>query len=122
MIKKLFIGIILNALTLYAVLYLFPEIKYTGGVVFFVVGGVVMGILNGIVKPVLKLLTFPIQIITLGLSLIILNGIIFWLFDQTLLALAIDGIALTVPTIKSYFLAGFVFGIINWLIHLFFKS
>lgn len=122
MIKKFIIGIGLNALTLYAVLYLFPEITYTGGITFFVIGGLVMGVLNGIVKPILKLLTFPIQIVTLGLSLILLNGIIFWLFDQSLQALAISGITLTVTTIKSYFLAGFVFGIINWLTHLFFKS
>lgn len=122
MIKKLIISIGLNALALYGVLYFFPEITYTGGITFFITGGLVMGILNGIVKPILKLLTFPLQIITIGLSLIVLNGVIFWLFDQSLQALALSGITLTVPTIKSYFLAGFVFGIINWLTHLFFKS
>ena len=119
MIKRLIIGIILNAAALYGVVYLMPnEIMYTGGIVFFIIGGVVMGILNTLVKPVLKLLTLPIQILTLGLSLIVLNGIIFWLFDKVIEALVIDGISLSIPKIKTYFLAGVLFGIINWVEHM----
>ena len=117
MIKKFLIGIILNGVALYGVIYLLPEITYTGGLGFFALGGVVMGLLNGIVKPILKLLTLPIQILTLGLSLIVLNGIIFWIFAVALDTLLIGGITLTVPTIKTYFLAGFLFGFINWIEH-----
>lgn len=122
MVRKIIINIAINGLILYLIFRLFPTITYTGGSLFFAVGGIIMGLLNSIVKPILKLLTFPLQLITLGLSLIILNGVIFWLFDQSLDILALQGITLTVPTLKSYFLAGFVFGIINWLAHLLFKS
>lgn len=116
-IKKLILGIILNGLALYAVTYLLPQITYTGGVAFFALGGAVMGILNSIVKPILKLLTLPIQILTLGLSLIVLNGIIFWIFDVAIDTLLIEGITLTIPTVKTYFLAGFLFGFVNWFEH-----
>lgn len=118
MLKKFIIGIFLNAAALYGVIYFIPEIKYTGGISFFAIGGLVMGILNSIVKPVLKLLTLPLQIITLGLSLIVLNGIIFWIFDVVIDTIVIEGITLDVPTIKTYFLAGFLFGLINWVEHL----
>ena len=118
MIKKILIGILLNALALYGVIYFIPGIHYTGGVAFFALGGLVMGILNGIVKPILKLLTLPIQIITMGLSLIVLNGVIFWIFKVTIDALVIGGITMSVSTIRTYFLAGFAFGLLNWLIHL----
>lgn len=77
-----------------------------------------MGILNSIVKPILKLLTLPIQIVTLGLSLIILNGIIFWIFKTTIDTIAIEGISLTVPGITTYVFAGALFGLINWMEHL----
>lgn len=77
-----------------------------------------MGLLNSIVKPVLKLLTLPLQILTLGLSLIILNGIIFWIFDVVIDTIVIEGVTLTVTGTKIYFLAGFLFGLINWVEHL----
>lgn len=119
MFKKILIGIALNAAALYGVIYFLPEqIQYTGGVSFFALGGIVMGLLNSIVKPVLKLLTLPLQILTLGLSLIILNGVIFWIFDVIIDTLLIEGVTLTVSSIKMYFLAGFLFGLINWVEHL----
>lgn len=118
MFKKFLIGIILNGAALYGVIYLLPEIQYTGGVKFFVIGGLVMGILNSIVKPILKLLTLPIQIVTLGLSLIILNGIIFWIFKVIIDTIAIEGISAIIPNITTYIFAGALFGLINWMEHL----
>lgn len=118
MIKKLLIGIVLNALALYGVIYLLPDITYTGGIAFFAVGGLVMGILNTIVKPILKLVTLPLQILTLGLSLIILNGIIFWIFDQIIDTMVISGITIQVPDLATYAISGLLFGIINWVEHL----
>ena len=119
MFTKLIIGIILNAASLYGVIYLMPsDISYSGGIRFFVIGGVVMGLINTVVKPILKLITLPLQILTLGLSLIILNGVIFWIFDTVLDTLAIEGVTLTIAAKKTYFLAGVLFGIINWIEHL----
>lgn len=117
-IKKVLIGIVLNGLALYGVIYLLPQITYTGGIAFFAIGGLIMGILNYAIKPVLKLLTFPLQILTLGLSLIILNGIIFWIFDAIIDTIVIEGITLNVPDITTYIFSGFLFGLINWVSHL----
>lgn len=123
MLKRILLNILLNAAALYGVIYLLStEITYTGGVWFFVVGGIVMGILNSIVKPILKLLTLPLQIITLGLSLIILNGVIFWIFEVIIDTIVIEGITLDVSGIKTYFLAGLLFGLINWLEHMLIHS
>lgn len=118
MLKKLIIGVILNATALYGVIYFVPGIQYTGGVVFFIIGGFVMGIVNSIIKPVLKLITFPLQIITMGLSLIILNGVIFWIFHQIIDTIAVQGVTLNVDSLKTYVFAGLIFGLINWAEHL----
>ncbi|MBI4995213.1 phage holin family protein [Candidatus Peregrinibacteria bacterium] len=117
MFKKILIGIILNGAALYGVIYLLPEIQYAGGIKFFVIGGLTMGILNSIVKPILKLLTLPIQIITLGLSLIILNGIIFWIFKLIIDTIALETVSITVPGVTTYIFAGTLFGLINWIEH-----
>ncbi|MDM7913977.1 MAG: phage holin family protein [Candidatus Eisenbacteria bacterium] len=39
----------------------------------------VLGVLNAIVRPILILLTLPITILTLGLFIFVLNGIVLWL-------------------------------------------
>lgn len=118
MLKKTFIGIVLNGAALYAVLYLLPAMTYTGGVRFFVLGGVVMGLLNTIVRPVLKVITLPLHFLTMGLSLIVVNGIIFWIFQIIIATIAVQGITLQVPGVVDYLFAGFLFGIINWIAHL----
>lgn len=125
MLQKVIIGIVLNGLALFGVTSILTNIHYTGGLYFFLIGGVVMGILNSIVKPILKTLTFPLHMLTIGLSLIILNGIIFWIFDVVIDTLALKEITLEIPifldkylSLKIYFFAGLIFGIINWVEHL----
>ena len=121
MIRKLLLGIILNAFALYGVIYFVSGITYTGGILFFAAGGAVIGVLNTVIKPIIKLITFPVHLLTMGLSLILLNGVIFWLFKQSLEVLDISNVTMDITSIKTYFIAGFVFGVINWVSHLIFK-
>ena len=118
MLKKAIIGIVLNGAALYGVIYIIPGITYTGDYLFFIVGGLVMGILNTIVKPILKLVTLPIHIITLGLSLSFLNIIIFWIFKVVIDTIVIKGVTLQVADYRTYALAGLLFGVINWIEHM----
>jgi putative membrane protein len=43
-----------------------------------VIVAVLLGLINLIVRPVLVVLTLPITILTLGLSLFVLNALLFW--------------------------------------------
>lgn len=118
MLKKVIIGIVLNGAALYGVTYIVPGITYTGDWEFFVVGALVMGILNSIVKPILTLITLPIHILTLGLSLFFLNIAIFWIFKFVIDTIVIKGVTLQVADLRTYALAGLVFGVINWIEHM----
>ncbi|NLE46665.1 MAG: phage holin family protein, partial [Chloroflexi bacterium] len=40
---------------------------------------VILGLVNAIVRPILKLLTCPLIVLTLGLFLLIVNGLTLWL-------------------------------------------
>src|SRR3989344_1369787 len=44
--------------------------------------GLTLGLLNRFVKPVLKLITLPLQIITLGLFTFIINAALIWVVDS----------------------------------------
>ncbi len=68
---------LINAAALFALPYIFDSIRvetfYTALIV-----ALVLGLLNTIVRPVLLVLTFPITIVTLGLFIFVLNGLLLW--------------------------------------------
>jgi putative membrane protein len=45
----------------------------------FAVMAVILGLVNAIVRPVLKLLSCPLILLTLGLFLLVINGVTLWL-------------------------------------------
>ncbi len=47
----------------------------------FLVLGLILGLLNFFVKPFLKTLALPLEIITLGLFTIVINGGLIWIID-----------------------------------------
>lgn len=53
--------------------------------------GLILGLLNLLVKPVIKILSLPINILTLGLFNIVINAGILWLVDLMLGGLRIEG-------------------------------
>ncbi len=123
MIKKILLGIVLNGLALYGVVYFLPkDILYTGGFLFFVVGGFILGFLNTFVKPLMKLLSFPFVLMTAGLFLIVINVIIFWLTTKLVNAIHISGVTVTVTSPWTYAIAAIVFGLVNWVLHLLIKN
>ena len=51
----------------------------------------VLGLLNTIVRPILVLLTLPITVLTLGLFLFVINGLMFWLVGRMLSGFEVAG-------------------------------
>ena len=39
----------------------------------------ILGLLNAVLRPVLVVLTLPVTLVTLGLFLLVVNGLVFWL-------------------------------------------
>jgi putative membrane protein len=68
---------ILNAIALWIVTQILPGVQVSDFVTLFV-AALVLGFVNTIIKPVLILLTLPVTLLTLGLFLLVLNGLLFW--------------------------------------------
>lgn len=86
---KLLIVWVLNALALMAVAYLVPGIQVASfGAA--LIAAVVIGLVNMLVKPVLVILTLPITLLTLGLFLLVINGLLFWLVGDWLQGFAVS--------------------------------
>ncbi len=57
-----------------------------------IVAAILLGVVNAIVKPVAVLLTLPLTIVTLGLFLFVINGLMLWLVAAMLKGFTITGL------------------------------
>ena len=73
------VRLLLNAAALWVATRLVPGVEYTGGWVPFFGVALVFGVVNAFVGTVAKILTFPLIIVTLGLFLLVINGLMLWL-------------------------------------------
>src|SRR5271165_2819916 len=81
---------ILNALALLAVAYFMPGV-HIAGFVSALIAALVLAFVNTLIRPLLVLLTLPVTIITLGLFIFVINGLLFWLVGSLLQGFAVDG-------------------------------
>ena len=81
---------LLNACALLAVAYLVPSIEAAsfGSAL---LAALVLGLVNTVLLPLLILLTLPATLLTLGLFLFVLNGLMFWLAGSMLEGFVVGG-------------------------------
>ncbi len=104
---------ILNAVALLVVADVLPGIVVAsfGSAL---LAALVLGLINMLVKPVLILLTLPITVVTLGLFLLVLNALMFWLAGSMLKGFQVNGFWWAVGGAILYSLiSGFLSNLIN---------
>jgi putative membrane protein len=114
---KILLGWAINALALLALPYLLSGIhvkSFWTALLF----ALVLGLLNALVRPLLVLLTLPITILTLGLFLVVVNGLIFWLADAFVPGFEVAGFwwavaGAVVYSIVSWAIGAVIFGLGN---------
>ena len=55
------------------------------------IAAVVLGLVNAVIRPILILLTLPATIITLGLFIFVINGLLFWFVGSYLQGFTVSG-------------------------------
>jgi len=88
--QKLLAKLLLTALSLILISYLVPGITVSSFYIALVIA-LVFGLLNILVRPVLILLTLPINILTLGLFTLVINGFLFWFISTFIDGFAVSG-------------------------------
>ena len=81
---------VLNAIALLAVAYLVPAI-HVDGFISALVAALVLGLVNTLIRPLLVLLTLPVTLLTLGLFIFVINGLLFWFVGSMLQGFTVDG-------------------------------
>ena len=103
----------ITTLAIFALPYFVSGIGVNSIVTAIIVGAVLVFI-NLIVKPIVTILTLPINIITLGLFSVVLNGVFFWI-----VARLIDGF--TVDSFTAALIGALVISLVNWIVGKFVK-
>jgi putative membrane protein len=81
---------ILNAVALWLVAVVLPGVTVADEISA-LVAAIVLGLVNAVIKPVLIILTLPVTLLTLGLFLLVLNGLLFWGVASILPGFNVDG-------------------------------
>ena len=76
MLLRLLVVWLINTLALLAVSYLMPSVQVSSfGAA--LGAALVLGLVNAFVRPLLVILTLPVTLLTLGLFIFVLNGLLF---------------------------------------------
>jgi len=105
--KLLFVWL-LNALALLAVAYFVPGI-HVAGFAAALVAALVIGLVNMLIRPILVLLTLPITILTLGLFILVINGVLFYAVGHWLQGFE-------VKTLLAGIIGALLYSIFTWLL------
>ena len=76
MLRLLLVWLI-NAVALFVLPYVFPSMKvdsFTAALI----AALVLGLINTLIRPLLVILTLPVTLLTLGLFIFVINGLLFW--------------------------------------------
>jgi putative membrane protein len=105
---RLLVVWLVNTLALLGVAYLMPSV-HIDSVTTAVVAAAVLGLANAVIRPILIVLTLPATILTLGLFIFVINGLVFLGVAQLVPGFQVAGLW---PAI----LASIVFSLISWLL------
>jgi putative membrane protein len=74
---RLLVTWLINAAALFALPYLMQSVRVENFRTA-LVAALVLGLVNVLIRPVLVLLTLPVTVLTLGLFIFVINGLLFW--------------------------------------------
>ena len=110
-----FVRLIINMVAILIISYLFPRMIRVDGFFVALVAAFLLAIVNTILRPILVFLTFPITLLTLGLFLLVINGLMLWLVSALVRGFHVSGFWGAV-------LGSILISIVSWILSRFLPS
>ena len=105
---RLLVVWLINTVALLAVSYLMTSVNVTSFGAALIAAGI-LGLVNAFIRPLLVLLTLPVTLLTLGLFIFVINGVLFLAVANLLEGFEVAGLW---PAI----LAAILYSIVSWLL------
>src|SRR5260370_30201804 len=96
-----------HAVALIALPFVFTSITVDSFFPPALVGALILGLVNTLIRPLLVLLTLPVTILTLGLFIFVINGILFWAVANFVKGFYVDGLF-------SAIVGALLYSVISW--------
>ena len=99
---------LVNTVSLIAVAYLMPSINVASFATA-LVAALILGLVNTVIRPILVLLTLPATLLTLGLFIFVINGLLFWMVGSFVEGFEVAGF-------WAGFFGAILYSVISWLL------
>ncbi len=109
------VRLIINMAAILIISYLFPRMIRVDGFLAALVAAFLLGVVNAIIRPILVLLTLPLTVVTLGLFLLVVNGLMLWLVSVVVRGFHVSGFWGAV-------LGSILISIVSWILSRFLPS
>ena len=103
---RLLLTWLINAAALMALPYLMHSVSVTN-VGTALIAALVLGLVNTLIRPLLVLLTLPVTVLSLGLFILVINALLFWVVSMWIEGFEVAGF-------WSAFLAAILYSVISW--------
>ena len=103
---RILLAWLINAVALFVLPYVFKWVQVDSWWAA-VIAALVLGLVNALIRPILVLLTLPATILTLGLFIFVINGLLFWAVGSYLEGFRVSGF-------WSGFFGAIVYSLISW--------
>lgn len=103
------VRLVINMVAILIISYLFPRMIWVDGFLAALVAAFLLGVVNAIIRPILVFLTLPLTVVTLGLFLLVVNGLMLWLVSALVRGFHVSGFWGAV-------LGSILISIVSWLL------
>jgi putative membrane protein len=103
---RLLLTWLINAAALMVLPYLMNSVSVTS-IGAALVAALVLGLVNTVIRPVLVMLTLPVTLLSLGLFILVINALLFWLVANLVGGFHVAGFG-------SAFVAAILYSVISW--------
>lgn len=101
--KSLLRTSLINAFSLFILTQILSGVKVSGGLPSYVFGGLALAVIYKILKPILNIISFPLNIITLGATSFLINILLFYIATSLIPQISINEF-----TLNGTSFAGFI--------------
>jgi putative membrane protein len=86
------IHFLISMVAILIISYLFPQVMTSDSFMAALVAAFVLGIVNAVIRPVMIILTLPITLLTLGIFLLVINGLMLWIVSGLVPGFRVNGL------------------------------
>ena len=106
---KIILHWLILSVAIYVTTYIVIGISLSPIIATALIVGACLTLFNMFIKPIINILTLPLNIVTLGLFSLVVNGLLFWFLGTVIKGFHVD-------TFWAAFVGAILVSIINWIL------